>query len=806
MANREDDKAALYHLGEWLIAHRLPIAIVTLVLTAVMAYFAFANQLSTSFGDLLPYRHPFIHVHQKYAEQFGGANNVTIMVEAREGTVFTKEILAKVFDITQVVDRLRGVNHDQIDSIAFRTCRYLKMSGGVMTMPPVMRGIPATDWHVEEIRRIVHTAENIHGILVSLDDKAALVRANFHEGKVDYRALFGEIDERIVRPFEDASAAIWVAGEPRLYGWIYRYTNEIYAIFAACVVVMWILLYLYFRDWRGALRPTLTGVISAIWGLGLVRMMGFPIDPLALVIPFFATARALSHSVQMHDRYYEEYRRSGWNKRRAIVASFAELFVPSLSGIVTDALGLLVIILVPIVILQRIAIWSSIWVLSVAISELILNPIVYDYLKPPEPSRVTQREHGLFQRFVNGATATILAPGARWLWIGGWGLVLIVAATQWRHITVGDPTAASPLLWLDSPYNTAHRRIQETFGGVEPLIVVVEGKEKEVLNEPEVVELMEAFQQEMQQDPDIGYSFSLADVVKSVHMIYFDMSPRWGVIPIARGEAASLFFFFFAGTSTAEIQRFLDLSYTNSHVTFFCRNHQGDSVARIVGRARAFVAAHPSDKVSLRLATGLVGVTAAANEAVVTNDVLMNVLGYGTIFLIVLFTYRSFVAASLMMVPLLLANAVANAWMGWRNIGINLQTLPVITIGIGFGIDYALYIVSRALEELETTETSADGDAVAGAVERALQTSGKAVTFTVVSFGLATLAWSASSIRFNAEMGLLLFLWMVVSFLAAVTLLPVLLVWLKPRFLTPRKAVDGAAADQSFRVPASRAR
>ena len=96
--------------------------------------------------------------------------------------------------------------------------------------------------------------------------------------------------------------------------------------------------------------------MSAIWGLGVVQLIGFPMDPLALVIPFFVTARSVSHSVQMHDRYYEEYRRHNWNKVQAIVAAFAELFEPTLSGIITDALGMLVIVLIPVVILQRIAI------------------------------------------------------------------------------------------------------------------------------------------------------------------------------------------------------------------------------------------------------------------------------------------------------------------------------------------------------------------------------------------------------------------------------------------------------------------
>src|SRR4029450_13156380 len=85
----------------------------------------------------------------------------------------------------------------------------------------------------------------------------------------------------------------------------------------------------------------------------------------------------------------------------------------------------------------------------------------------------------------------------------------------------------------------------------------------------------------------------------------------------------------------------------------------------------------------------------------------MQVLGFGTIFLIVMFTYRSAIASIVMMIGLFLANIMVNAYMGYANVGINLQSLPIVTVGVGFGIDYALYIVSRAVEEYKGDVTEA---------------------------------------------------------------------------------------------------
>ncbi len=775
-------KAALYRLGAKLIQRRIPVSLISIFFTAIMAYFASGMTMSTSFSDLLPYRHPFVQVHMRFANQFGGANNVNVMLTVKNGDVFTKEVLRKIYDMTQAMDRVTGVNHDQIESIGHRTTRYLTVLGGTIATPPIMRRPPKTDEEVEEIKKICYNTDSVYGQLVSLDGKALLIKANFIEGRLDYKRIFDEIDRTVKEPFETSEHQIWIAGEPRLYGWIYHYATEVYYIFIACTVFCWLLLYFYFHDWRGALRPTITGVTSALWGMGAQALMGFSMDPLALVIPFFITARSVSHSVQMHDRYYEEYHKWNWNKERAIIAAFAELFVPTLSGIITDALGMLAIIVVPVAILQKISISASIWVVSIALSELLLNPIIYFYLKAPEKENVLGREEGPFQRLTTTVAAWVVQPRNSRLIIAFWVIAFFLSLTQVRHLTFGDPTAATPLLRENSPYNQSHLEIQKYFGGIEPLIVVVEGRDKDVLKDPSILRSMEKFQRYMERDPDIGYSFSLADIIQSINMTFYDLQPRWGVIPAEIPKVSSLFFYYFAGAPPGETSRFLDPSYTITRVTFYCRNHQGDNIARIIKEAREFVAQNPMEKADYRLAGGLIGVTAAANEEILKNDILMNVLGFGTIFLIVMFTYRSAIAAFVMMLGLFLANGIVNAYMGYMNMGINLQSLPIVTVGVGFGIDYALYIVSRAVEEYK-------GD-TREAVRLGLATAGKAVTFTAITLVMATTMWAFSNIRFCSEMGLLLALWMAIRFLASCTFIPAVLALREWKFFL-RAAKEG---------------
>ena len=167
----------------------------------------------------------------------------------------------------------------------------------------------------------------------------------------------------------------------------------------------------------------------------------------------------------------------------------------------------------------------------------------------------------------------------------------------------------------------------------------------------------------------------------------------------------------------------------------------------------------------------------SANEELVRNDLIMNLLGFGTIYLIVLFTYRSFSAGIYLLLPLFISNIIINAAMAVWGIGINVNTLPLVTVGVGFGIDYGLYIMSRIIEEIRV-----NGD-LELSIREALVTSGKAVSFTAVAMVASTALWSFSNIRFNAVMGALLAIWMFVSFIASETLLPVMISYFRPAFI-----------------------
>ena len=762
-------------LGSWLIAHGRLVVGAVLALTLVFAMFAFRIQLDFRPGDLLPQGHPFMQVHNRFHENFSEANVLTVMVEARDGTIFTPEILTTILRVTEAVDRLPGVNHDQIDSIGSRFVRVVQVqSGGRMTADPLMSGPVTSDAEAKEIKHLVLSSGYILGNLVSLDEHAALIRAGFAEHRLDARRLFAAVNETIL-PLADERVTIspWrgsrgrTAGSSRSSGRCCWPSPAPWCSRGPPLPVLP-------RLARRCVRRS--PAASPRSGIRPRAALGVRLNPLTLVIPFLITARAVSHSAQMHDRYEELS--AGATKDAAVQRSFSRLVAPTVAGIARPTRSAcLAIGIVAIPALRALALTATLWLLSLIVTELLLNPIVYAHLRAPELAAIRAREGSFFARGCRRLAAGVTGSRGRWVallasaGVGGLGALLIPL------IQIGDPNSASRILATDSEFNRAHRAVQDKFGGSEPFVVIVEGDAPRALYHPALLRAMEDFQHHLERLPVVAYSISPVDIMKGMRERFNELEPKWGVIPSTEREVAETFFTYWGFIPPSTSARFFTPDFRIGQMTFFCTDHAVRTVRSVVAAAEDFIAKHPLEGAHFRLAGGMIGIMAAVYDEILRSDALMTTAAFGVILLVTFVTYRSFVASLLLVLPLALANAVVNGYMAARGIGLDLDTLPVIAVGVGFGIDYGIYILSRVQER------TAAGMPLDDAVREAISGAGRTVAFTALAMTAGVLCFTLTQLRFVGEMAFLLALWMATSALTALVTLPAALVVVRPRFL-----------------------
>ncbi|MFZ2236568.1 MAG: MMPL family transporter, partial [Dokdonella sp.] len=186
-----------------------------------------------------------------------------------------------------------------------------------------------------------------------------------------------------------------------------------------------------------------------------------------------------------------------------------------------------------------------------------------------------------------------------------------------------------------------------------------------------------------------------------------------------------------------------------------------------------------SDQINMRLATGNVGVMAATNDEVRAVDRYMLLLLYAAVFVMCLLSFRSPLAALCIVLPLVLVTELGHALMVELNIGLKVNTLTVIALGVGIGVDYGIYIFARMREGMLA------GKSLTDAYFGALKTTGIAIFYTALTLSVGVGTWVFSDLKFQSDMGLMLTFMFLVNMVAAIVFLPALCRWL----LRPREKV-----------------
>ncbi|WP_277253549.1 MMPL family transporter, partial [Neptunomonas phycophila] len=200
----------------------------------------------------------------------------------------------------------------------------------------------------------------------------------------------------------------------------------------------------------------------------------------------------------------------------------------------------------------------------------------------------------------------------------------------------------------------------------------------------------------------------------------------------------------------------------------YLQDHKADTLTNVVNHVESFAAENDTDQVQFLLAAGSAGIQAATNISVKAAWYQMLFLVYGAVGLLSFVTFRSIKAVIVAILPLMLTSIMVEALMVQLGMGVKVATLPVIALGVGIGIDYALYILSITLVGLR------EGHSLSQSYLKALNFTGKVVMLTGVTLSVGVITWVFSPIKFQADMGLLLsfmFLW---NMLGALILLPAL--------------------------------
>ena len=473
----------------------------------------------------------------------------------------------------------------------------------------------------------------------------------------------------------------------------------------------------------------------------------------------------MSHGAQKMNGIMQDVGR-GMDQLVAARFTFRRLFLAGLTALLADAVGFAVLLVIDITVIRELAIAASIGVAALIFTNLILLPIMLSYtgVSAQAAERSLRDERAIAQgasrhplwatldRFTRRGAATAALVAAVALGAGGFAL-----STQ---LKIGDLGAGAPELRSDSRYNQDVAFMANSYGASSDVMAVMVTTPPGQCANYETLNRVDALEWQLRQLDGVESTNTLALLNRRVLSGLNEGSPKWYEF-LPNQDMIN--------TVTAGAPRGL-YNDTCSLLTLyvFLRDHKAETLSRVVSHVESFAQANDTKDAKFLLAAGSAGIEAATNVVVAKAWWQMLGLVYADVIVLSFITFRSWRAVVVAILPLLLTSVLAEALMVILGIGVKVATLPVIALGVGIGIDYALYILSITLARLRI------GESLSAAYQHALLFTGKVVMLTGVTLAAGVFTWVFSPIQFQADMGLLLAFMFLLNMLGALVLIPAL--------------------------------
>ena len=786
--------------------NRLPLVIACAVLTAVLGFFAATKLvLNASFDKMIPQSQSYIKNYLAYQKDLRGLGNaLRVVVENTEGDIFDPQYLEALKSISDELFLTPGVDRGWVKSLWTPAVRWTEVTEegfrGGPVMPDNYDGSPKA---VEQLKQNI-ARSGIVGSLVAGDFKSSMIFVPLLDkepgsGKrIDYRGLSRVLEEKIrekyelhrsiedrVRAKETPEIRIHVIGFAKLVGELIEGLVKVMAFFGIAALIATATIYLYTRCVRSTALVVACSLVAVVWQLGLIAFLGFELDPFSILVPFLVFAIGVSHGAQKMNGIMQDIGR-GTHRLVAARYTFRRLFLAGLTALLADAVGFAVLMVIDIPVIRELALTASVGVAVLIFTNLLLLPVLLSYtgVSPAAAARSLREEQeetrgkglGALWAWLDRFTTRRWAVGA----IGAAAVLAIAGFAASTHLQIGDLDAGAPELRPDSRYNRDNAYITAHYAlSSDQFAVIVKTDKEGCLKYPTLVEA-DRLSWHLKQVPGVQTTVSLVDAVRQITAGSFEGNPKW--LTINRNQDVLNYAAQQASVNNPDL---FNTDCSVMPVIAYLADHRAGTLDRVVAAA-AFAATHDDKDRQFLLAAGSAGIEAATNIVVRKAWVQMLLLVYAAVIVLCLITFRSWRATIVAVVPLAITSILCEALMVALGIGVKVATLPVIALGVGIGVDYALYLLSVQLAQQRA------GLPLAEAYKRAVQFTGKVVALVGVTLAAGVITWAWSPIKFQADMGILLtfmFLW---NMLGALILIPALSYFL----LNRRTAVPVAAAAQ----------
>jgi len=775
--------------------HRKALIVLCAIATLLLGYAAATKLvLNASFEKMIPHSQPYIKNYLEHRKDLRGLGNaVRVVVENADGDIFDPSYLEIFKEVNDELVLTPGVDRAWVKSLWTPAVRWTEVTEegfrGGPVMPDAYNGSPQA---VEQLKQNI-ARSGVVGNLVASDFKSSMIFVPLLDQEpatgrpIDYRGLARVLDEKIraryelarsiedkVRSKETPKVRIRIIGFAELIGELIGGLVKMMLFFGVAAAIATGVILGYTRCARSTALVVACSLVAVVWQLGLIALLGFELDPFSILVPFLVFAIGVSHGAQKMNGIMQDIGR-GTHKLVAARYTFRRLFLAGLTALLADAVGFAVLMLIDIPVIRDLALTASIGVAVLIFTNLLLLPVLLSCTgvsaAAAARSLVADGAQGRDKGFGKLWAMLDRFTGPRWAAaaIAVAAVLAVAGLAVGRHLEIGDLDPGAPELRADSRYNRDNAYITANYAlSSDQFAVIVKTDKEGCLKYPTLIEA-DRLAWRLKQVPGVQTTVSLVDAVRQITAGSFEGNPKW--LTVSRNQDVLNYAAQQASVNNPDL---FNTACSVMPVIAYLADHKAETLDRVVEAAAAFAKDHDSDDRVFLLAAGSAGIEAATNSVVAQANRTMLLYVYAAVIALAFIAFRSWRAVVVAVVPLAVTSILCEALMVALGIGVKVATLPVIALGVGIGVDYALYLLSVQLAQQRA------GLPLEEAYRSAVRFTGKVVALVGVTLAAGVVTWAFSPIKFQADMGILLTFMFVWNMIGALVLIPALSYFLLP--------------------------
>lgn len=758
-----------------ILRNRLAILIAVGLLTAFMGYKATQVQLHYKLAKLLPATDKTNIEYEEFKRVFGEDGNV-LVIGIQDKNLYQLEKFNAWYDLSNAISEIDGV--DEVLSVA-RIYNLVKNdSVKKFDFELIVQSRPQSQEEVDSIRDIIASLPFYDGLIYNKATGATLMAITLDKAKVNSKnreKLVGSI-KSIADDFSmKHGISTHYSGLPYIRTVIMTMVSaelKMFVLLAAFISAL--IMFLFFRSFKVVLFSMLIVAIGVVWSLGTIALFDYKITILGGLIPPLIIVIGITNCIYLLNKYHQEFKSHG-NKVKALSRVVQKIGSATFMTNATTAAGFAAFILTGADILKEFGIVASINIMLVFLLSILLIPIIFSYLPPPE-SRYTKHLDNRRVRSSIEKVVNIVNNYRKEVYIVT-GILLIAGVVGLMQIkTTGNLVDDLP---KNDPVYVDLKFFEKNFGGVMPFEIVIDTKKKRGVMKLSTLKKIDQLQTVLSTYSEFSRPVSLVEVIKFSKQAFYNGNKSKYSLP---NQQEKNFILPYASKEMKErnlLHSFIDSTKQRTRVSIQMADIGTIEMQKIKDELRPRIdSIFSPDKYNVTI-TGNSVVFLRGTDFLVKNlftSLILAILVISVFMALMFYSFRMVVVSLIPnLIPLLLTAAI----MGYFGISIKPSTVLVFSIAFGISVDTTIHFLAKFRQELKVMK----GD-IKNSVNAALREVGVSMIYTsiVLLFGFGI--FIASDFGGTIALGLLVSITLLLAVLANLLFLPSLLLTLDKSITT----------------------